>query len=81
METEPDAKRMAAVAAAAAAAAANAGDPFGLSRSPGMPGRGPMMGMPAASMMSLGPISTEEVAVPDKMVGLSKLHTFLLLWH
>ncbi|XP_046643901.1 far upstream element-binding protein 3-like isoform X7 [Daphnia pulicaria] len=71
MENEPDAKRMAAaVAAAAAAAAANAADPFGALRSPGMQGRGPMMGMPAASMMNLGPISTEEVAVPDKMVGL-----------
>lgn len=74
MENEPDAKRMAAaVAAAAAAAAANAADPFGALRSPGMAGRGPMLGMPAASMMgALGPVSTEEVAVPDKMVGLSK---------
>ena len=73
MENEPDAKRMAAaVAAAAAAAAANAADPFGALRSPGMPGRGPMMSMPAAMMVGLGPVSTEEVAVPDKMVGLSK---------
>lgn len=72
MENEPDAKRMAAaVAAAAAAAAANAADPFGALRSPGL-ARGPMMGMPAASMMNLGTCSTEEVAVPDKMVGLSK---------
>jgi hypothetical protein len=76
MENEPDAKRMAAaVAAAAAAAAANAADPFGALRSPGMQGRGPMMGMPAASMMNLGPISTEEVAVPDKMVGLSEYNS------
>lgn len=75
MDNEPEAKRMAAaVAAAAAAAAANAADPFGALRSPGMQ-RGPMIGMPAASMMTLGACSTEEVAVPDKMVGLSKLAT------
>lgn len=73
MENEPDPKRMAAaVAAAAAAAAANAADPFGALRSPGGLQRGPMMGMPAASMMNLGTCTTEEVAVPDKMVGLSK---------
>lgn len=73
MDSEPDAKRMAAaVAAAAAAAAANAADPFGALRSPGMPGRGSVMGMPAAAMMNLGPVSTEELAVPDKMVGLSE---------
>lgn len=73
MENEPDTKRMAAaVAAAAAAAAANAGDPFGALRSPGMPGSRAMMGLPP-SMINMGSVSTEEVAVPDKMVGLSKL--------
>lgn len=81
MESEPDAKRMAAAvaaAAAAAAAAANA-DAFGSLRSPGgMAGRGPgggmagMAGMAGATMIGLGPVSSEEIAVPDKMVGLSK---------
>merc|ERR1712127_456388 len=71
MENEPDSKRIAAaVAAAAAAAAAANADPFGALRSPGMQGRGPMMSMPAGMMGGLGPVSTEEVAVPDKMVGL-----------
>lgn len=79
MESEPDAKRMAAAvaaAAAAAAAAANA-DAFGSLRSPGgMAGRGPgggmagMAGMAGATMIGLGPVSSEEIAVPDKMVGL-----------
>jgi len=75
MENEPDSKRIAAaVAAAAAAAAAANSDPFGALRSPGgMQGR--MMNMPAGMMGGLGPVSTEEVAVPDKMVGLSKA------WH
>lgn len=68
MENEPDSKRIAAAVAAAAAAAAVNSDPFGALRSPGMPGR--MMSMPAGMMGGLGPVSTEEVAVPDKMVGL-----------
>ena len=71
MENEPDSKRIAAAVAAAAAAAAVNSDPFGALRSPGMPGR--MMSMPAGMMGGLGPVSTEEVAVPDKMVGLSKM--------
>lgn len=80
MENEPDAKRMAAAvavaaAAAAAAAAAGGGDHFGALRSPGMPGGGrgaPMMGMPSNMMAGLGPVSSEEISVPDKMVGLSE---------
>lgn len=73
MENEPDAKRMAAaVAAAAAAAAANAGDPYGAMRSPGMPGSRPMVNLPP-SMMNVGPVSSEDIMVPDKMVGLSML--------
>lgn len=71
MENEPDSKRIAAaVAAAAAAAAAANSDHFGALRSPGMAGR--LMNMPTGMIGGLGPVSTEEVAVPDKMVGLSK---------
>lgn len=69
MENEPDSKRIAAaVAAAAAAAAAANSDHFGALRSPGMAGR--LMNMPTGMIGGLGPVSTEEVAVPDKMVGL-----------
>lgn len=82
MENEPDAKRMAAAVAAAAAAAAANADPFGALRSPGMPGRGPggmPMNMPGTTMIGLGPVSTEEIAVPDKMVGLSKCKRIKLI--
>jgi hypothetical protein len=66
MENEPDARRM------AAAESSLAGNSFGMLITPGMQGRRPMMGEPAASMINLGPVSTEEVSVPDKIVGLSE---------
>ncbi len=34
-----------------------------------------MMGEPAASMINLGPVSTEEVSVSDKMIGLSEYNS------
>ena len=40
-----------------------------------MKGKKSMVGKPAASMMDLFPISTEEVAVRDEMVGLSEYNS------
>ena len=56
----------------AAAESSLAGNSFGMLITPGMQGRRPMMGEPPASMINLVAVSTEEVSVPDKMVGLSE---------
>ena len=40
-----------------------------------MKGKKSMVGKPAALMMDLFPISTEEVAVRDEMVGLSEYNS------